>query len=235
MNKSNAEIQRALIALNHDLGAGGPSGRGDDGIWGGKSRTAIMAYQKFQGLRATGVADTETLRRLFPGDPTPSSLPPWYIEMQRRKGLHETKNRSLLMAWLRSDGKTLGDPARLPWCGDAVETAIHLTLPNEPRLANPYMARNWMKFGRPLATPAIGAVLVFWRGARNGISGHVGLYAGEDAGALHVMGGNQSNAITVARLGRDRLLGIRWPQTYPLPSAGRFFGSAEGGLSTDEA
>lgn len=236
MNKSNAEIQRALIARNHDLGSGGPSGRGDDGVWGGKSRTAMMAYQTLQGLRATGVADTETLRRLFPGEATtPSSLPPWYLEMQRRKGLHETLNRPSLMAWLRSDGTTLGDPAKLPWCGDAVETAIHLTLPNEPRLANPYMARHWMRFGRPLKAPAIGAVLVFWRGARDGISGHVGLYAGEDAGALHVLGGNQSNAITVARLGRDRLLGIRWPQSYPLPTTGSFFGAAEGGLSTDEA
>ncbi len=93
LNKTTAEIQQALIALNHDLGVGGPSGRGDDGIWGGKGRTGMMAFQKLQGLCATGVADTETLRRLFPADPTmPTSLPPWYVEIQRRKGLHETTN-----------------------------------------------------------------------------------------------------------------------------------------------
>lgn len=155
MNKTTAEIQRALIALNHDLGAGGPSGRGDDGIWGGKSRTAMMAFQKLQGLRATGVADTETLRRLFPADPTmPTSLPSWYVEMQRRKGLHETTNKPSLMSWLRSNGKTLGDPSKLPRCGDAVETAIHLTLPNEPRLANPYPTLRPSATGRKLTREA---------------------------------------------------------------------------------
>ncbi len=234
--KTTADVQRALIALGHDLGNGGPSGKGDDGLWGGLSRRATLAYQKAQGLKQTGLADADTLRRLFPdGARAPAILPPWYAEMQRRKGLHEGRHRSALMAWLRSDGETLGDPARLPWCGDAVETALHLTLPDEPRIVNPYLARNWMKFGRPLAMPAIGAVLVFWRGARDGTSGHVGFYAGEDAGALHVLGGNQSDAITVARLGRDRLLGMRWPSTYALPTGGRVLAAGGGALSTNEA
>jgi uncharacterized protein (TIGR02594 family) len=237
--KTNADVQRALIALDYDLGRSGPFGKGDDGLWGGLSRKAMLAYQKARGLKETGLPDAATLRRLFPDAPAaPAILPPWYAEMLRRKGLHEVRNRSALMAWLRGDGKTLGDPAKLPWCGDAVETAIHLTLPDEPRIVNPYLARNWLKFGRPLATPALGAVLVFWRGTRNGTSGHVGFYAGEEKGGavLHVLGGNQSDAITIARLGRDRLLGIRWPSTYALPTSGRVLLASNGAaLSTNEA
>lgn len=169
--------------------------------------------------------------------PTKAPPPPWYEELLRRKGLHEVKNRSALMAWLRSDGKTLGDPAKLPWCGDAIQTCLALTLPDELQPTNPYLARNWLKFGIPLATPALGCILVFWRGSKTGTSGHIGLYAGEDAqGYLHVLGGNQSDAITIARLDKARLLGMRWPSTYPKPKPGRVMLSVSGApVSTNEA
>lgn len=41
---------------------------------------------------------------------------PWITEGKAVFGLHETRDNSKLKAWLRSDGKTLGDPAALPWC-----------------------------------------------------------------------------------------------------------------------
>jgi uncharacterized protein (TIGR02594 family) len=163
------------------------------------------------------------------------SPPPWYQELLRRKGLHEVRDRTGLMAWLRSDGKTLGDPAKLPWCGDAIETAMALTLPTEPLPSNPYLARNWLKFGVPLGRPALGAVIVFWRGSKAGTSGHVGFYAGEDAQAYHVLGGNQSNAITIARLDKARLLGFRWPAKFPLPTTGAVHLTTSGALSRNEA
>ena len=58
--------------------------------------------------------------------------------------------------------------------------------------------------------------IVFWRGKRDGWKGHVGFYAGEDADAFHVLGGNQGNAVSIVRIGRDRLLGARWPSTAPV-------------------
>jgi uncharacterized protein (TIGR02594 family) len=127
------------------------------------------------------------------------TAPAWYSEVERRKGLHEVKNRSVLMAWLRSDGHTLGDPSKLPWCGDLVETAIRKTLPKEPIPQNPYLARNWLKFGTKVK-PCLGAVLVFNGGKRPPPSGHVGFYAGEDKTHYFVLGGNQSNAINVMTL-----------------------------------
>ena len=74
-------------------------------------------------LRAAGKPPGTTV-------PHPATPPPWHEELLRRKGLHEVRDRSRLMAWLRSDGWTLGDPAKLPWCGDAIETCIALTLPD---------------------------------------------------------------------------------------------------------
>jgi hypothetical protein len=36
-----------------------------------------------------------------------------------------------------------------------------------------------------------------------------------------LLGGNQSNAITIARIGKSRLLGARWPAAY-IPSLQRW-------------
>jgi uncharacterized protein (TIGR02594 family) len=147
------------------------------------------------------------------------TAPAWYSEVERRKGLHEVKNKATLMAWLRSDGHTLGDPSKLPWCGDLVETAIRKTLPKEPIPQNPYLARNWLKFGT-MVKPCLGAILVFNGGKRPPPSGHVCFYAGEDKTHYHVLGGNQSNAITVMKIAKNRLLGARWPLTAPPPKVG---------------
>ncbi|MCO5092075.1 TIGR02594 family protein [Bosea sp. (in: a-proteobacteria)] len=235
------EVQAALLSLGFDP-------KGVDGFAGVKTRNAVTAFQRSAGLHVDGLAGPDTWealkRALVVARKPPVSIvprgpvaPPWYEELLRRKGLHEVKSRSALMAWLRADGKTLGDPAKLPWCGDAIQTCLALTLPDEPQPVNPYLARNWLKFGVGLDEPALGCILVFWRGSKTGTSGHVGLYAGEDAqGYLHVLGGNQSDAITIARLDKARLLGMRWPATYPKQTTSRVLLSASGApVSTNEA
>lgn len=146
---------------------------------------------------------------------------PWISEAKTVFGLHETQNNAELKRWLRSDGKTLGDPNALPWCADYVETAIKNALPDEPFVGplgeNPYWARNWLHFGET-TDPIYGCVLVFSRGS----GGHVGFAVGEDRTDFYVLGGNQSNSVNVSRISKSRLLGARWPRTYhgnrnPLP------------------
>lgn len=61
---TNADAQRALIALGYDLGPGGPSGRGDDGRWGKLSTAACSAFQRGRSLAATGQLDAETVEAL---------------------------------------------------------------------------------------------------------------------------------------------------------------------------
>jgi hypothetical protein len=41
---------------------------------------------------------------------------PWIAEGKKPFGWHETRDNAKLREWLRSDGKTLGDPKALPWC-----------------------------------------------------------------------------------------------------------------------
>ena len=146
---------------------------------------------------------------------------PWIVEGKKVFGLHEVQDNAKLKAWLLSDGKALGDPKALPWCGDYTETAIKNSLPDEPFTGavgkNPYWARNWLKFGKP-TEPCYGAVIVFSRGK----GGHVGFVVGEDDTDYYVLGGNQGNSVNVVRISKDRFLGCTWPITYsgnkrPLP------------------
>jgi len=80
---------------------------------------------------------------------------PWMAEAKRVLGRHELRDNGWLRTWLRLDGKILGDPAKLPWCGDFVETCIKLALPGEPFAGalgqNPYWARNWLRLGESIA------------------------------------------------------------------------------------
>jgi uncharacterized protein (TIGR02594 family) len=147
---------------------------------------------------------------------TTSELP-WIVEGKTVWGLHETRDNARLRTWLRSDGKTLGDPAALPWCGDYVETAIKNSLPNEPFAGelgkNPYWARNWLQFGVS-TNPVYGAVGVFERGS----GGHVGFLVGEDNTDYYVLGGNQSDSVNIVRIVKARHLGCRWPSSFANPN-----------------
>ena len=75
-------------------------------------------------------------------------------------------------------------------------------------------AKSWADWGANLRAERLapGAVLVF---EREGV-GHVGFYVGEDSTHYHVLGGNQDDAVTVARLARSRMIASRWPKGAPV-------------------
>lgn len=185
-----------------------------DGVEGPKTRAAAYAFSKPVGVEL-----------------------PWMKEAEKVMGLHEVMDDEELRAWLRKDGSTLGDPAKLPWCGDFVETAIKLALPKEKVPTNPYLARNWAGWGED-ATRRYGAVIVFWRDRREGTQGHVGFATAIDEarGLVEVLGGNQGNEVSRAWLGMDRILAWRapkgWASKMPLIGARSSGGAA---ISTNEA
>ncbi len=74
------------------------------------------------------------------------------------------------------------------------------------------LARSYLKWGQPIAELRFGAIAVFSRGSDPG-AGHVGFVIGAVGDLLVVLGGNQSDAVSVARLPASRLLGLRWPTT----------------------
>ncbi|MBO6759258.1 MAG: TIGR02594 family protein [Roseibium sp.] len=195
-----------------------------DGDIGNATTRALQFFQDERGLAVTGLATQETVKALRQGprggrkvpmmDVPDQTMPPWLTEMNRRRGLHEKRDNAALSAWLRI-GKFLGNPAKLPWCGDAVETCIVKTLPDEAVPSNPFWAQAWKGFGRDAKGPIVGSIgVIRW----NKRSGHVGFVVGYDARRkrVHLMGGNQQNAVTIASFPEAKFIAYRWPLTFPI-------------------
>jgi uncharacterized protein (TIGR02594 family) len=167
--------------------------------------------------------------------PDPLALP-WLREAQRSIGVTEVAGPAanpLIIGW----GKRLRIDYRsdeISWCGLFVAHCIRTALPGEPLPAKPLGARSWQGFGVPCPLPQPGAVMTFWRVARNDWRGHVGFYVGEDAAAYHILGGNQGNAVNVMRFAKSRFLAARWPATAAVPSGGPRPLRADGRLSQAE-
>lgn len=131
------------------------------------------------------------------------------------------------------------DDDSIPWCGlfvavCAVRSALRAGGVRKSRLppASYLSALDWLNFGERVDRAMLGDVLVF---RRNG-GGHVGIYVGEDDQAYHVLGGNQSDGVTITRIQRDRCAGIRRPAYNQLPTNVRVIRyGADGPVSINEA
>jgi len=134
------------------------------------------------------------------------------------------KHSTIIMGWVRELGaKALGikvNDDETPWCGTFAAMVMKkagLTLPLIAVRASQWgRAGNW---GRELLAPRPGCIMVF---TRNG-GGHVGFYMGETKTHFRILGGNQSNSVSLAWIAKDRLAegGMRWPKGVPLPAAYR--------------
>jgi uncharacterized protein (TIGR02594 family) len=121
----------------------------------------------------------------------------------------------------------------IPWCGLFLAFLAYLRrgLPLEV-VSSPLWARNWLKYGIKAQKPMLGDVLVFSRGN----SGHVGIYIAEDSDCFHVLGGNQSNKVSITRIEKSRLLGARRPKYNSQPASVKQYLVAKGGsISTNES
>jgi uncharacterized protein (TIGR02594 family) len=134
-------------------------------------------------------------------------------------GLHEVRDNKTLRQLLKVGG-SVGDPAKLPWCADLVESVIKVSMPNEPFPRkvgiNPYYSLNWLDFGITIA-PCYGCIAIFVRPG----GGHIGFLVGFDPvrKRYRVRGGNQSNAANDCWVDAARLKGCRWPSTYKVVEA----------------
>lgn len=97
----------------------------------------------------------------------------------------------------------------VPWCSGfacfVMERAGYIS----PRSLR---ARDWLAWGTaPIGDPPVGAITILSRGDDPN-AGHVGFLVGADErGWLQILGGNQSNAVTIQSFDPGRVLGFRLP------------------------
>ena len=120
----------------------------------------------------------------------------------------------------------------IPWCGLFAAVVCYRRQKRASEVpTSPLWARNWTSYGVKSPAPALGDVLVFQRGS----GGHVGFYVADDETAYHVLGGNQSDAVTITRVAKSRLLAARRPPYNSKPQAVKAYRvEIAGKLSLDE-
>ncbi|QYY33781.1 TIGR02594 family protein (plasmid) [Cupriavidus pinatubonensis] len=231
------KIQETLLATGFDPGP-------IDGVRGRQTIAAVKSFQKVNGLTVDGIVGPKTAMALFHDAPpapkkfdVPDSLP-WLqtafdLIGTRQKPGHGSNEA--IIGWTTPLGILNYNDDDIPWCGLFVAHCIGSQLPEEALPNAPLLARAWRKFGREI-TAQLGAVMVFWRNSPTGTLGHVGFYWAEDDEAFHILGGNQSDAVSVTRIAKQRLICARWPSTGLKPmSVSRFANNHGELLSTNEA
>jgi uncharacterized protein (TIGR02594 family) len=144
--------------------------------------------------------------------------PAWMAEAWPQLGVREVPGRRHsrdVLEFFRDAGRD--DVARdeVPWCAAFVGACLERA--DRPGTGS-LLARSYLDWGRVLAAPRLGAIVVLSRGKDPG-AGHVGFWIGETEDKHILLGGNQSDAVSVAAFAKDRLLGFRWPREFEAPHA----------------
>lgn len=157
------------------------------------------------------------------------------LDLYGVKEIPGKKHNSKIIEWAKNIGRKAGikfDSDETAWCGVFVAHCVRSAGFDLPEIA--VRAKSWLGWGSIEDIPMLGDVLVF---NRPGGGGHVGFYIGEDEGSYHILGGNQGNAVSIARIAKYRCLGIRrcpWKYSQPLNVRRVQLGSS-GTLSINEA
>lgn len=133
-------------------------------------------------------------------------------------GKHQASHANVLGSFFEKYAGTTIDPRRTPWCAAFANAILGKQgLEGTGKLT----ARSFLNWGEKTDSPTQGDVVVFWRGDPNGWQGHVGFFAGfDDNGNVKVLGGNQSNQVSIQTYSRERLLGFRRAPNLDNPTPG---------------
>lgn len=136
---------------------------------------------------------------------------PWLDEAWSFLGEREiagANHNKKITAFIKEVGHAAHARDETPWCaafvGACLERSGHAS-------TRSLMARSYLRWGTAAEPGAFGAIAVLSRG-RNPAHGHVGFLVGDGRDRIWLLGGNQSNGVTVQRFSRSRLLALRMPE-----------------------
>lgn len=161
------------------------------------------------------------------------NAPAWLVEAYKYEGVREipgVNHHPLIVSWWKAIKRGGIKSDEVPWCAAFVGAMLEAVDIVSSRYES---ARSYLAWGRALAKPAVGCVVIL---ERVGGGGHVGFVVGKTQdGCLLVLGGNQNDEVNVRAFKASRAIGYRWPTAMPLPT---YFGLpilTAAGRSTSEA
>lgn len=130
-----------------------------------------------------------------------------YLGTKELKGAADNPK---IMEMYRTVGHHWVEHDEVAWCAAFVGHCLEKAGITSTRKLN---ARSYLTWGEKVAGPEQakeGDVVVFTRGS-NTAQGHVAFFLKATGSQVEVLGGNQSDSVTIARYAKSRLLGIRRP------------------------
>lgn len=136
------------------------------------------------------------------------NIPKWLEIASHELGVSEIPgldhNKRILQYHSETSLKANSD--EIPWCSSFVNWVMKQSMIKGTYSA---AARSWLSWGYE-CEPINGCIVVMRRG-KDEKSGHVGFYVGSDDAFVHILGGNQSNKVSIQKYARHDVLGYRWP------------------------
>lgn len=156
------------------------------------------------------------------------------VEATKHIGVKEIvgkEHNPVILDWAKVLGISWYTNDEIPWCGLFI--AYCAKQAGVQVVTAPLRALSWAEYGTAVTEPMLGDILTFKRDG----GGHVGLYVGEDDRYYHVLGGNQSNSVSVSRIAKSRLYKARrtaWKVRQPA-NVRKVFLEPKGTITTNEA
>ena len=138
-------------------------------------------------------------------------IPLWFALAQKELGIKEAPgfaNNPAVEAYFRDSGKGK-QPDSVPWCAAFVGAMLERA---GQRGTGFWAAQSYLNWGKALAQPIQGCIVVFKRG-NSSWQGHVAFFDRMNKdGSIRVLGGNQADQVSYANFSTRNLLGYRWPK-----------------------
>lgn len=108
-------------------------------------------------------------------------------------------SREIGIKWINDD--------ETPWCA----VFVNWVLKKSGYIYSPSaLARSFDNYGEATLSPESGDIVVFWRESLSSGKGHVGIFLGNSTdGKIFVLGGNQSNAVTISKYSTSNVVSYR--------------------------
>lgn len=143
--------------------------------------------------------------------------PIWLTVAMSYRGIREIpgpQHHPKILEWWRRIKRGGIKDDETPWCAAFVGGCLEEAGLRSSRFES---ARSYLSWGIPLREPVPGCIVVFERVG----GGHVGFATARAAdGRLMILGGNQSNQVSIAPFEAHRVVkgGYRWPEAVPVPN-----------------
>lgn len=122
------------------------------------------------------------------------------------KGIYGPKSNDEVLKYYHEIGQKWVADDDVAWCAAFANWVCKKSgAPYTPKLN----ARSFLDWGRQTQKPEMGDIVVFWRISRDSVYGHVAFFIAERENSVLVLGGNQTNSVSIVPFPKTQILQYR--------------------------